>query len=141
MLRALALLLIAANLIFFAWTRGWLDDVTGLRATGDREPERLARQVRPEVVVLLPPSAATVASAAASAVCLEAGPFAPAEIAAARGVLAPLLAADRIAEIPEPGSTTLLLRVERADEALAAQLLALRADALGRGFRRCAGAS
>jgi hypothetical protein len=30
-----------------------------------------------------------------------------------------------------------MLRVERADPALAAQLTALRSDALGRGFVRC----
>ena len=35
--------------LFFAWTHGWLDDVVGVRAGGDREPERLARQVRPEL--------------------------------------------------------------------------------------------
>ena len=91
MLRRAALLLLIANLLFFAWTQGWLDGVTGLRAQGDREPERLARQVRPESVVILPPSAAVpgpgpAASAppstgsaldtGATTVCLEAGPFA-----------------------------------------------------------------
>ena len=54
MLRLLVLLLAAANLVFLAWTMGWLDDVVGVRAIGDREPERLERQVRPETVRILP---------------------------------------------------------------------------------------
>ncbi|MEP7057176.1 MAG: hypothetical protein ABI809_05335 [Caldimonas sp.] len=73
MLRALVALLLAANLAFFAWTQGWLDDFVGVRASGDREPERLARQVNPGAVVIL--SAASDAAAAPSATCLEAGPF------------------------------------------------------------------
>jgi hypothetical protein len=139
-LRALAILLIVANLLFLAWSRGWLDDAIGIRAGGDREPERLARQVRPDMVVLLPPSAASAPGAAA---CVEAGPFAEAEIAAARGVLEPILRPDRIAVVPADAAVSgaLLLRVDQADEALAAQLIALRADALGRGFRRCGAAN
>ncbi|MBC8055262.1 MAG: hypothetical protein H7Y61_01650, partial [Rhizobiales bacterium] len=67
MLRALILALLLANLAFFAWTQGWLDAVVSLRPIGDREPERLLRQVRPEVVRILPAGAA---SAAASPVAL-----------------------------------------------------------------------
>ena len=91
MLRALVALLLLANLGFFAWTHGWLDGVVGVRATGDREPERLTRQVRPETVKILPPSAASSpASAAADAMqtaCLEAGPFAPAQMVAAEAAV------------------------------------------------------
>jgi hypothetical protein len=58
MLRWLVLALVAANLIFFVWTQGWLDEVTGLRARGDSEPARLNRQVRPESVIILPPEGA-----------------------------------------------------------------------------------
>ena len=103
MLRALVALLLLANIGFFAWTQGSLDGVVGVRAAGDREPERLARQVRPETVKILPPIAASAAtsaatSAAASAAaaaaaeppptaCLEAGPFAPAQIAAAEAAV------------------------------------------------------
>lgn len=73
--------LLVANLVFAAWSQGWLDDVVGVRATGDREPERLALQVRPDTVAILSPTAvaALVSSAASSArsgeVCLQAGPF------------------------------------------------------------------
>jgi hypothetical protein len=88
-LRALVLLLLVANLAFFAWTRGWLDGVTGLPAHGDREPERLARQVQPQSVRILPPkeAASAMAAAPAAAVCLEAGPFSPAEADAAEALL------------------------------------------------------
>ena len=54
MLRALLALLIVANLLFFAFSRGALDGLLGLRALGDREPERLANQVRPQTIRLLP---------------------------------------------------------------------------------------
>lgn len=228
MLRRAALLLLLANLLFFAWTQGWLDDVTGVRARGDREPERLARQVRPEAVVILPPSAAIPAGSAspplsdmagsASTACLEAGPFgtgasvsavaalqnaqpalpagswtnvkierpgawiaymgrypnrealakkeeelrrtrvvfeevrSPPELefgfslgrfdqrAAADRALEQLalrgVRTARVVEITAP-ATLHMLRVERADKALAAQLAALRSDALGRGFVPC----
>lgn len=83
MVRALVALLLIANLGFFAWTQGWLDGVVGVRSIGDREPDRLQRQVRPEAVRVLTPQAASgAATAAASAAearlaCLELGPVAP----------------------------------------------------------------
>ncbi|MEQ1686876.1 MAG: hypothetical protein ABL916_24765 [Burkholderiaceae bacterium] len=219
MLRLVLLALILANLGFYSWTQGWLDGVVGARAIGDREPERLARQVRPETVVILPPEAAASSTASVAPVCLEAGPFAGAELLAANAALKqglpgaaegswaevktetpgawivymgkfvdtetltkkeqelkrlklnfevvrtpPALdrglslgrfdvraAADtalerftqqgvrtaRVVELSPPGSAT-LLRAARADEALAAQLLALKASGLGKGFAACA---
>jgi len=93
MLRALVVALLAANLVFYAWTQGWLDDVVGVRAIGDREPERMARQVRPELIRVLPPQgAASVAAAKAS--CLEAGPFAADEIGGADAALQAALPAE-----------------------------------------------
>jgi len=86
-MRALIILLVLANLGFYAWTQGWLDDVVGARSIGDREPERLARQVRPELVRILPEgaaSAAAPASAPAVLACLEAGPLKEANLAAAQ---------------------------------------------------------
>jgi hypothetical protein len=94
-LRTLVLALLLANLGFWVWSQGWLDGITGIRAGDDREPERLARQVRPESIVILAPGAASRAAAGASSAaasasapspafaCLEAGPFASAESAAA----------------------------------------------------------
>lgn len=113
MLRLLVLLLALANAAFLAWSLGLLDDVTGWRARGDREPERLTRQVRPESILILPPTAidapasgiepnpaspappATAsapqqvvsAEAAPLPACLEAGPFSAAQIGPAQALL------------------------------------------------------
>ena len=240
MLRGLVLLLIVANLGFYAWSQGWLDSVVGVRASGDREPERLEHQVRPETVVILPstsadgPPTAPAAPAApvtpavpsvpatgvslapsASLACLEAGPFSAAQVAAAEAAIQPVLPSgswanlktdrpglwmvymgkyndretlskkqeelrrikveyDEVRSPPEldmglslgrfeerknaftaldqfaergirnarvvevrPPSTQHVLRVDKADATLAAQLLALKGNALGKGFTPC----
>ncbi len=106
-LRAAVAVLLLANLGFFAWTQGWLGD--GGAGRGDREPERLERQVQPEIVRILPAAslagsrtrapptppaaepvpAARIAAAntsssaapgAGAPACLQAGPFTPAEV-------------------------------------------------------------
>ena len=90
MLRALVIALALANLAFWSWTQGWLDGVVGVRASGDREPERLARQVRPESVRILPATANVTATATTepeALACLEAGPFDAAGLAAAKAVV------------------------------------------------------
>jgi hypothetical protein len=102
MLRALVLLLLIANAGFWSWRQGWLEPLHGFIGAGpegDREPQRLARQVAPETVRVLdaasapaaspspPPPADAAASAAQAAVCLEAGPFTPAELAVAQATL------------------------------------------------------
>lgn len=105
-MRALVAVLVAANLLVLAWSLDWLP---GFAPAREREPERLQRQSHPEAVQLITPTAASaalqaaaaqrnqppaVAAAAASvaaaaatdpsiAVCLEAGPFASGEVAAA----------------------------------------------------------
>lgn len=99
MLRWTVLLVLLANLAFYAWTQGWLDTVVGSSPQGEREPQRLQRQLRPESVQLLSPRVAAVAAAAASASatgCLEAGPYTDAELAAAQDrLLAAGVAASR----------------------------------------------
>ena len=66
----------------------------GLSSLGDREPERVANQVRPDSVVLIPmrsapvsASASSVAGAPGTGGCMEAGPIAAADAAAAEGIL------------------------------------------------------
>lgn len=85
MLRALLTALIVANLIFFSWTRGWLDDVVGLSSQGDREPQRVEAQIAPEALQILAP--ATLARRMPPPLCLEAGPFTPAELPQAESAL------------------------------------------------------
>lgn len=87
MLRALVVLLLLANLAFFAWARGWLGAPPH---HAEREPERLAAQVRPEALTVLAPGTAGVALQAARAAalqCLEAGPFAEATVGAAEAAM------------------------------------------------------
>ncbi|HLL10298.1 MAG TPA: hypothetical protein VK570_04520 [Rubrivivax sp.] len=94
MLRAALATLLVANLVFFAWSQGWLAPVLPGPQQADREPQRLAAQFRPEMVRVLPApvaSAAVTAARDAAAVCLEAGPFSSApdssEAAAAEAAL------------------------------------------------------
>ncbi len=72
MLRALVLMLVLLNALFFAWTQGWLDQVIGIKSIGDREPERVAKQLHPERITLLSPQAA---AALQTRSCLELGPL------------------------------------------------------------------
>ncbi len=87
MLRALVLLLVLANVLFFAWARGWLGPPP---RQAESEPARLAAQVRPELLKVLPAPAASVAVQAARAaalVCLETGPLAETDLIAAEALL------------------------------------------------------
>ena len=104
MLRAAVILLLLANGAMLAWQQGWLGAAWQPPAQQGREPDRGLRQVNPELVRVLSPVAASAAlvdaartaSAAASAAsaqasaaagaasCLEAGPFASAELPAAQ---------------------------------------------------------
>ena len=142
-------LLVLANLGFLAWTQGGLGTVAGLRSQGDREPERLARQFQPQNVRILPPgeaASAMAASAASGAIsCLEAGPFSLAEANLAEGIVQAALPAGswarRTVEPAEP-APGVMLRVERADAALVAQIAALggevKGQPVGAAFRPCA---
>lgn len=85
MLRALAALLIGANLLFFAWARGWLDPVVPPPQHGQREPARLAAQVQPDTIRVVTPQAAS--AAVASVACVEAGPFNDADVGSAEQAL------------------------------------------------------
>ncbi|MBB4842895.1 hypothetical protein HNP55_001410 [Paucibacter oligotrophus] len=88
MLRALLLILIALNALLFGWTRGWLDEVLSFKARGDREPERVARQVNPEHVRLLTPQSLTQLQASEARSCLELPLVGDAALQAAQSLLA-----------------------------------------------------
>ncbi|MBK1612821.1 hypothetical protein CKO44_04975 [Rubrivivax gelatinosus] len=85
MLRTLAVLLLAANLLFFGWSRGWLAPVLPAPQHGEREPARLAAQIKPETIHLVTPQAAS--AAVASVACIEAGPFSDADVSGAEDAL------------------------------------------------------
>lgn len=98
MLRLVVLLLLIANAGFWSWRQGWLaplHTLIGARPEGEREPERMARQVQPDAIRLVPaeaasaprrapapppPSSEPTPPSAPSTACLEAGPFAAAEV-------------------------------------------------------------
>ena len=71
MLRLLVLALLLANALFFTWTHGGFSGLTGAAVPNtteaDREPQRLAAQLRPEIIQVLPASSASAAASAASA--------------------------------------------------------------------------
>lgn len=71
MIKWLAVVLIVANGVFWAWTQGWLGAAWPAPGERQREPQRLQQQVRPESIVVLSPRAASaaleqIAAAAAS---------------------------------------------------------------------------
>ena len=53
MLWLCAAVLLIANLLFAAWTKGWLQP-WGWQTADPREPQRLEQQLRPEAMQLLP---------------------------------------------------------------------------------------
>ncbi len=135
MLRTLVALLLLANLLFFAWSRGWLTPLVAPPHAGEREPERLAAQVRPEQVRVLR-SGGNGAAAAKGSACLEAGPFAEADVGIAE---AALLSAGVPANawVRETVAGQSWLRVARADDELRARLLALKEPVLSAPFGAC----
>lgn len=80
MLRALIILLLLANLAFWAWHHEDVAQALNLPRHSDREPERLARQINPQGVRLL----AATASGPGVAPCMET-PALTADAAAALG--------------------------------------------------------
>lgn len=135
MLRTLVGLLLLANLLFFGWARGWLTPLVAPPHAGEREPERLAAQVRPELVrVLRSGNGGTAAKAPAG--CLEAGPYAEADVGIAE---AALLSAGvpTSAWVRETVGGQSWLRVARSDDDLRNRLLALKEPVLSVPFAPC----
>ena len=98
-MRALFLLLLLANLAFFAWAHYWVQQNPG----SDSRP--LGRQIDPQKlpIVAPPPKAKPAAShaaapAQASGACVEWGSFTPTEVAEARKLLQPLALGDLLSE-------------------------------------------
>jgi hypothetical protein len=102
--RTVFLLLVLANLAFFAWSNFVADLDT------QSDPRPIARQVAPEKLRILPPEPAAKAAAAtvapkpaaeagpARTACLEWGGFSAADAARAGEALAPLALGDRLSQ-------------------------------------------
>lgn len=138
------LLLLLANALFFIWARGWLAPGLPAPRHGESEPERLAAQVRPELVIVIPASAAGAAISAARAAgrdCLEAGPFRATDVAAVQAALAgaDLPAGSWSAADPAPGQVAAQwLRYAAGDAELQQRLRALNTGLFEAGFKPCA---
>lgn len=135
MLRTLVALLLLANALWWAWSQGWLP-ATALpfpTEAGQREPQRLAAQQRPESVRILPSAEARRLAAAA---CLQAGPYSDERWPAAAAVVAraglPTAAWQRV-----PVESGSLLRVPEADPAQQVLLQTLQEPDLGEPFKPC----
>lgn len=100
MLRLLVVAVLLANLLFFSWSRGWLDSVVGTPARGDREPQRLVNQVRPEQVKLWPAAELVPAPEAAA----SASDPAPASTSTSASPTAVSAAAEVAASAASPGA-------------------------------------
>jgi hypothetical protein len=73
-LRTVVLLLVLANLVALAWWQGWLDHWYAPQ----REPARVAAQVAPQKLRVVPLEQLRRATESASARCREVGPLEPA---------------------------------------------------------------
>jgi len=102
MLRLLVGALLLANGVFYGWSQGWLDQLAGVRAEGDREPGRLAMQVEPQRVHVVGATTRAPAPSADTVVaCLETGPFTASQLAPAQAALQAALPRNRIADITQ----------------------------------------
>ncbi len=88
MLRTLLIVLLLANALFFGWARGWLGSAWPPPGDSQREPERMAAQVRPERFVLLGPDAARAPAQPRPAPAPVAAPAATASAASGNGAAA-----------------------------------------------------
>ena len=77
-MRALLLALLLANLVFFAWSQGWMAGA-GLGPVTQREPQRLALQIHPEQVQITPLASASATPASAPQPASSAPASAPAD--------------------------------------------------------------
>lgn len=89
MLRLLVLLLLLANAAYYAWSQNLLAPM-GLAPEQQSEPQRLAQQIRPEAIRILPGDEARQIEVAAAKVpeCLQAGLFTDAQADSLKDVLA-----------------------------------------------------
>lgn len=105
MLRFLVLILLLANGLYFAWSQNLLQPY-GFGPAQQAEPQRVAQQVRPEVLRLSTEQAQKAAPlvAATPPVCLQAGLFDESQVAQLRSALETSLPPDawQLNDVREP---------------------------------------
>jgi hypothetical protein len=140
-MRGVAIALVLANLVFFAWARGWLAPAWPPPRVGEHEPGRLALQVNPERVTVLQPRAGAAGGIGSgeAAGCIEAGPFEATDLATAEAALSQAgVPAAGWVRLPDPAAPARQwLRVARPDSAWLPRLNALPPAVVGEGFKPC----
>ncbi len=137
MLRLLVLVLLLANTGYFAWTHGLLVDY-GFAPAIQSEPQRLAQQIRPEVMRLIPagearqfdngPPAAPAVVSTTTTQCLQAGLFTESQASVLRRRLENSLPAGSwsLENTVEPGRWIVYMGKYANEEALAKKRSELR---------------
>ena len=121
MLRITLALLLVANLLYAAWAAGGLRNF-GLVPPQASEPERMAAQIEPQALRVLPPAeAARIEAEARNAQCLQAGPLAAPLLPPLRDKLAAWPLGSWVLVEAAAGQGT-VLRLPVVDEALRARL-------------------
>lgn len=124
MWRAFALTLLLLNALYWSWAQGWLLPY-GFGPTSQREPQRLAQQIRPEAITVLsaaeghlpPPPAAPEPT-----VCLQSGLMNQAQADTVRRLLETSWPPESWLLQEQADGQGLRLRLPALDEALQAQL-------------------
>lgn len=125
MLRFLVLILLLANGLYFAWSQNLLQPY-GFAPAQQSEPQRVAQQVRPEVLRLLTAQESQAQQAAPPVaapppVCLQAGVFDESQVAQLRSALEASLppAAWQLNDVREPARWIVYMGEYESAEALA----------------------
>lgn len=124
MLRGLLLALLLANLVFLVWSRGSLGNADGSATGGEREPERLSRQVHPEAVQLLRSVVAASPTAASASAATAADPAASGTEAASAASSAEAASAPEAASAATEAGATAALAASAASVATAGSAVA-----------------
>jgi len=138
--RTLAWLLLLLNALYWAWGQGWLLPY-GFGPTQQREPQRLAQQIKPEAITVLlaaegqlPPP---IAAAPEPTVCLQAGPLNQDQADAVRALLGASWPIDGWLLMEQEDGQSWRLRLPALDQALQARLPDLGAALPGQAFEVC----
>jgi len=137
--RTLAWLLLLLNALYWVWGEGWLLPY-GFGPAQQREPQRLAQQIRPEAITVLraaegqlPP----LAVAPEPTICLQSGLMNPAQADAVRALLETSWPPESWLLQEQADGQSLRLRLPALNAALQAQLPGLGAVMPGNALAAC----
>ncbi|TAK96373.1 MAG: hypothetical protein EPO09_06095 [Aquabacterium sp.] len=110
MLRSLVLILLIVNAAFFAWSKGWLNQVVGVQPDAQHEPQRIGQQIHADKIVVLMPGLAKADKAvrktsAAPADAMGGASTANAEASSAASAPSPAASSASISPPPQAPAT------------------------------------